>query len=250
MASLPEKVEREVPFTAFDEQRIRVRDLLSGHISMASAVVIWLHGLGDTGPANERLQTVFTQSFMKGVKWVFPTAPTQRVSANYGAFSHSWFDISELPVSAQAPDFEEGVMKAVSSVHAMINKEVELGVSPEKIFLCGFSQGGALSLASAMLYPEKLAGAGVFSCWLPLNPEFINKIPPKAKLTPVLWLHGMRDPVVDFSAGKAGPPLLAHAGVNCEFKAYPGVVHTITHEGLMYLEKWFGVQLQKSSPPT
>ncbi|CAM6081599.1 unnamed protein product [Calypogeia fissa] len=214
---------------------------------MASAVVIWLHGLGDTGPANERLKTVFTQSFMNGVKWVFPTAPTQRVSANYGAYSPSWFDISELPVSAQAPDFEEGVMKAVSSVHAMIEKELAEGVSADKIFLCGFSQGGALSLASAMLYPEKLAGAAVFSGWVPLNPEFITKISAKAKTTPVLWLHGMSDNVVDFSAGKVGPPLLAHAGVSCEFKAYPGLGHSIIHEELMYLEKWIGVQLQNSS---
>jgi predicted esterase len=211
------------------------------------AVVIWLHGLGDTGPANARLQTVFTKSFMQGVKWVFPTAPTQRVSVNYGAYSQSWFDISELPVSAQAVDFEEGVLKAVSSVHSMIDKEVAEGVSVDKIFLCGFSQGGALSIASSMLYPETLAGAAVFSCWVPLNPDFIKRIPENAKKTPVLWLHGTTDPVVDFSAGKAGPPLLAHAGVNCEFKPYPGLGHYITQEELMDLQDWFGIHLQKNS---
>ncbi|BBN03426.1 phospholipase/carboxylesterase [Marchantia polymorpha subsp. ruderalis] len=209
----------------------------------SSAVVIWLHGLGDSGPANYGLKSFFTAKFMNNVKWLFPSAPTQRVTANYGALMPSWFDVAELPISAQSPEMEAGVMKAVNSVHAMIDKEVTAGVSPDKIFVCGFSQGGALSLASALLYPEKLAGAAVFSGWVPLNPEFISKIPAKAKLTPILWCHGMSDNVVDFKAGQAGPPLLEHAGVGCEFKAYPGLGHSIDGDELSHLQEWFGLRL-------
>lgn len=136
------------------------------------------------------------------------------------------------------------MIKAVSSMHAMIDREVELRVRPEKIFLCGFSQGGALSLTNAMLIPNRLAGAAVFNCWVPLNPDFITRIPAKPKRTLVLWLHGMSDHVVDFSAGKASLPVLAHAAVSCEFKLYPGMGHNITHKELMYLEKWIGVLLR------
>lgn len=42
---------------------------------------------------------------------------------------------------------ETGVLKAVKNVHAMINKEIAAGTSPENIFLCGLSQGGRSSLA-------------------------------------------------------------------------------------------------------
>ena len=36
--------------------------------------------------------------------------------------------------------------------------------------------------------------------------------------TPVMWLHGIDDQVVKFSAGQAGPPFLARADVKCEFQ--------------------------------
>ncbi|KAL2641905.1 hypothetical protein R1flu_009492 [Riccia fluitans] len=212
-----------------------------------SAVVIWLHGLGDSGPANVGLKSFFTAQFMKNVKWLFPSAPVQRVTANYGERMPSWFDVGELPISAQSPEMEAGVMKAVESVHSMINKEVAAGVSPDRIFLCGFSQGGALSLASALFYPEPLAGAAIFGGWVPLNPEFITKIPAKAKQTPILWSHGMSDNVVDFKCGQAGPPLLEHAGVSCEFKAYPGLGHSISNEELSNLQEWFGRRLGATS---
>lgn len=37
---------------------------------------------------------------------------------------------------------EEDVLKAVRSVHEMIDREVAAGISADCIFLCGFSQGG------------------------------------------------------------------------------------------------------------
>jgi lysophospholipase-2 len=36
--------------------------------------------------------------------------------------------------------------------------------------------------------------------------------------TPVIWLHGIDDQVVRFSAGQAGPPFLSRADVKCEFQ--------------------------------
>jgi hypothetical protein len=39
-----------------------------------------------------------------------------------------------------------------------------------------------LTLASAMLYPKRLAGAAVFSGWVPLDGAgFVSKITPEAK---------------------------------------------------------------------
>ncbi|KAH7661371.1 Palmitoyl-protein hydrolase protein [Dioscorea alata] len=50
----------------------------------------------------------------------------------------------------ESPKNENVVLKAVEIVHAMIDKEVAAGINPENVFVCGFSQGGALTLASVL----------------------------------------------------------------------------------------------------
>ncbi|XP_072968544.1 probable carboxylesterase Os04g0669500 [Typha angustifolia] len=214
---------------------------------MARSFVLWLHGLGDSGPANEPIRTFFTSPEFKLSKWSFPSAPNAPVSCNYGAVMPSWFDIHEIPVTAESPKDEEGVHKAVQKVHAMIDKEVTAGISPENIFVCGFSQGGALTLASVLLYPKTLGGGAVFSGWVPFNSSFIERISPEARKTPILWSHGMADRTVLFEAGQAGPPFLGQAGMSCEFKAYPDLGHSITDEELRSLESWIKSRLQSSS---
>uniref|UniRef100_A0A7N2RBK0 Phospholipase/carboxylesterase/thioesterase domain-containing protein n=1 Tax=Quercus lobata TaxID=97700 RepID=A0A7N2RBK0_QUELO len=65
--------------------------------------------------------------------------------------------------------------------------------------------------------------------------------------TPILWFHGMADRIVLFEAGQAGPPFLVEVGVSCEFKAYPGLGHSIINEELQYLESWIKTRISGSS---
>lgn len=65
-----------------------------------------------------------------------------------------------------------GIKQAAKNIHAMIDNEVKAGISPDKILVGGFSQGGALALYSALIYPHKLAGVVSLSCWLPLHKSF------------------------------------------------------------------------------
>ncbi|XP_065034609.1 probable carboxylesterase Os04g0669500 isoform X1 [Musa acuminata AAA Group] len=213
----------------------------------ARSFVLWLHGLGDSGPANEPIRTFFSSPEFRLTKWSFPSAPQSPVSCNYGAVMPSWFDIYEIPVTAESPKDENSVLKAVQTVHAMIDKEIANGISPENIFICGFSQGGALTLASVLLYPRTLGGGAVFSGWVPFNSSIIARISPEAKKTPILWSHGLADRTVLFEAGQAGPPFLEQAGMSCEFKAYPNVGHSIANEELRYLESWIRTRLKSSS---
>ncbi|KAL6332838.1 hypothetical protein AAG906_015104 [Vitis piasezkii] len=215
--------------------------------SMARSFVLWLHGLGDSGPANEPIKTLFTSPEFRNTIWKFPSAPSNPVTCNYGSVMPSWFDIHEIPVTADSPKDENGVLKAVQNVHAMIDKELAAGTNPKNIFVCGFSQGGALTLASVLLYPRTLGGGAVFSGWVPFNSTMIERMPADAKKTPILWSHGMADRTVLFEAGQAGPPFLEQAGVSCEFKAYPGLAHSISNEELRYLESWIKTRLQSSS---
>lgn len=51
--------------------------------------------------------------------------------------------VSDIDLTNQAsPKDDGGVLKAVKSIHSIIDKEVAAGISPENIFICGFSQGG------------------------------------------------------------------------------------------------------------
>ncbi|XP_077217342.1 putative carboxylesterase SOBER1-like [Tasmannia lanceolata] len=214
---------------------------------MARSFVLWLHGLGDSGPANEPIKTFFTSPEFKNTTWSFPSAPSKPVSCNYGAVMPSWFDIYEIPVTAESPKDEKGVLEAVQNVHAMIDNEVAAGTSPENIFVCGFSQGGALTLASVLLYPRTLGGGAVFSGWVPLNSSIAQRISPDAKKTHILWSHGIADRTVLFGAGQAGPPFLEQSGISCQFKAYPDLGHSISTEELQSLESWIKTRLRSSS---
>ena len=44
--------------------------------------VLWLHGLGDSGPANEPIRTFFSSPEFRLTKWAFPSAPNAPVSCN------------------------------------------------------------------------------------------------------------------------------------------------------------------------
>ena len=58
-------------------------------------LVIWLHGLGDSGDGWSHLR----REMGVRAEWQFPTAPTQPVSCNGGHRMTSWMDLEEIPVT-------------------------------------------------------------------------------------------------------------------------------------------------------
>ena len=44
--------------------------------------VVWLHGLGDCGRANEFIAEHFSAAAFRDTRWAFPTAPTAAVTCN------------------------------------------------------------------------------------------------------------------------------------------------------------------------
>ena len=54
-------------------------------------------------------------------------------------------------MNQNSPKDESGVLKAVQTVHAIIDKEIAAGTDPNNVFVCGFSQGG-LPLLIALQY--------------------------------------------------------------------------------------------------
>lgn len=63
----------------------------SNYTMATRSFILWLHGLGDSGPANEPIKTLFTSSQFKNTKWSFPSAPSSPVTCNCKYMSLSLF---------------------------------------------------------------------------------------------------------------------------------------------------------------
>jgi phospholipase/carboxylesterase len=94
---------------------------------------------------------------MPYVKFLFPTAPVQRVTLNMGMEMPAWFDINSLDPTDLKED-AEGILESAAYVMGLVQKEIENGIPPERIALVGFSQGGAISLTAGMLQIPKGIG--------------------------------------------------------------------------------------------
>ena len=66
---------------------------------------------------------------------------------------------------------EAGIKKAAQLVDLIIEEELKTGIPSERIMIGGFSQGGALSLYTALHTKHKLAGVVALSCWFPLHKQ-------------------------------------------------------------------------------
>lgn len=216
-----------------------------------TATVIFLHGLGDSGHGWLPVAKMLWSSF-PNVKWILPHAPIVPVSLNQGMAMPSWFDIRHLDkLDNPEHDDEQGMLETVKSVDELIQAEVDSGISEDRIVLGGFSQGGAISLLSALTTKRKLAGVVGLSCWVPLSHKIAQMKSEHAKDIPIFWGHGTNDPVVDYSFGqrsidflvqKCGYRLLPQgttfARPGIRFESYPGMPHSSCPQEIDDLKSW------------
>ena len=125
--------------------------------------VIFLHGLGDTGHG---WAEAFARIRSAHIKYICPHAPVMPVTLNMNMAMPSWFDI--IGLSPDSLEDETGIKQAAENVKPLIDHEVKNGIPSNRIILGGFSQGGALSLYTALTTQQKLAGVTTLSYWLPL----------------------------------------------------------------------------------
>ena len=95
-------------------------------------------------------------------------APTSEGTSN-----HPRFDIYSFGFNA-AED-EDGMLTSVELIRQLVREEIRSGIDPSRIVLGGFSQGGAMSLLTALTSGFKLAGIVCLSGWLPLQHK-INSV--------------------------------------------------------------------------
>nr|XP_012383315.2 acyl-protein thioesterase 2 isoform X1 [Dasypus novemcinctus] len=207
-----------------------------------TAAVIFLHGLGDTGHSwADALSTIR----LPHVKYICPHAPRIPVTLNMKMVMPSWFDLMGL--SPDAPEDEAGIKKAAENIKALIEHEMKNGIPANRIVLGGFSQGGALSLYTALTCPHPLAGIVALSCWLPLHRAFPQAANGSAKDLAILQCHGELDPMVPVRFGALTAEKLRSVvtPARVQFKTYPGVMHSSCPQEMAAVKEF----LEKLLPP-
>ena len=205
----------------------------------ADACVIWLHGLGadrfDFMPVAEILQ----QSLLT-TRFVLPQAPTRAVTINGGYAMPSWYDIKAMSPARSIS--EEELEESADMVIQLIEGQRQSGIDANRIFLAGFSQGGAVVFHTAYLkWQGALGGVIALSTYAP---TFSDTLPVSAsqQRIPALCLHGQYDEVVQNAMGRTAYERLKAAGVAVTWNEYP-MGHEVLPEEIRDIGTWLAKRL-------
>jgi phospholipase/carboxylesterase len=208
----------------------------------ATACVIWLHGLGDSGAGFAPVVPVLNLPKDHSIRFIFPNAPKQPVTINNGFVMPSWYDINNNNLHNRAD--MTGVLISETLVRALINEQIDNGIAASNIVLAGFSQGGVMSLFTGLRFEHKLAGILALSCYLPIKDQLPSEVSAANKTTPILQHHGEQDNVVPLSSGKMANELMKNNGYNTQWKTYQ-MPHSVVPGQLNDIGLWLTKQLIK-----
>lgn len=144
-----------------------VRPLLDER-PLATAIII--HGLGGTGEEWGIMSLGMSVFSLNYVKFIIPSAETKPVTY-LNTTIPSWFDIRRIQGTNSDVD-EKDLRQSVDRINRIIDGEVRAGVPAERIFIVGFSQGGALALTTFLRSKRKLGGCVGVATWLPLHNSY------------------------------------------------------------------------------
>ncbi len=197
--------------------------------------IIWLHGLGADGHDFAPIVPELVRPHWPALRFVFPRAPVRRVTINNGVPMRAWYDILSLDFRSRAD--AAGVADSVAQVEALIAREQERGMAPERILLAGFSQGGAITLAAGLARNQPLGGLVALSTYIPDPDAARASLTGAAAAQPVFMAHGSSDPVIPVQIGEHSAQLLQQLGLAVEWHRYP-MAHQVCAEEISDLGHW------------
>ncbi|KRG44278.1 carboxylesterase [Stenotrophomonas pictorum JCM 9942] len=197
--------------------------------------VIWLHGLGADGHDFAPIVPELVRPHWPAIRFVFPHAPKRPVSINGGMPMRAWYDIVSMDFRSRADT--AGVAESVAQVEELIAREQERGIPLDRILLAGFSQGGAITLATGLTRREPLAGLIALSTYLPEVDAAARQLVEGATAQPVFMAHGSGDPVIPLQIAEHSAQVLRQLGFALEWHRYP-MAHQVCAEEIHALAEW------------
>jgi len=195
--------------------------------------VIWLHGLGADGHDFEPIVPELHLPAELPLRFVFPHAPVRPVTINGGMAMRAWYDIVSLDAEGRAD--AAGVHESTAILEELIAREIERGISADKIVIAGFSMGGAIAINTALHTKENLAGMMALSTYLPLPNEVEGS--EGSRDLPVFMAHGSFDPMLPMQWGKLSAERLSETGFTVEWHEYP-MVNAVSPEEIRDIREW------------
>jgi phospholipase/carboxylesterase len=158
-----------------------------------------------------------------------------------GPDAYGWCRIDFTPEGLvyNPADAERGRLAAAQATDEVV-KAYDADAS--RVYLMGFSQGGATSLSNALLLPEKIAGAVIMSGRLLAEiPERVVSDERLAGLQ-VFVAHGKYDDVIPVQAGREIRDYLQTRSVDVTYHEYP-MAHQVSTQSLADIAAWLSTRL-------
>lgn len=183
-------------------------------------LIILLHGWGADGA--DLIDLAHPLSVRLPLAGIY--APNAPHPCGAGTSGYEWFDLMDR----QAMQTEAAAARPI--IHRLLDGvAAEFSLTPDRILLAGFSQGGMMTILGGLSYGQRLAGL-VSIAGAVLAPDDIAEAAEAS--TDILMIHGDADPVVPFQALDLGLQLLQNKGYRTERLACPGVGHGISPDAL------------------
>lgn len=202
------------------------------------AGLLLLHGLG----SNEMdMHTMAGQLADPRVVIVSARAP---FATPWGGYA--WYDIAEHDPGYTGT---QRIGASIDLLRRFLDTLVsDYSVDPRRLYVGGFSQGGAMSAALALLEPERVAGAIILSGFLPIHANLPYR-PRDAAGHPIFQAHGTMDQVVSITYGRMTRDYLTNeTAVSLTYHEYP-MGHEVCLAELQDLRSWMdGVLVSQENP--
>lgn len=205
--------------------------------------ILWLHGLGADGHDFEPIVPELGLDDL-ALRFVFPHAPKIPVTLNGGMVMPAWYDIRVLDLRRDHD--EEGVRRSAASLFALMRRENARGVPTSRIFLAGFSQGGAIALHCGLRSQERPAGLIALSTYLVSDDSIDDELEEAVRGLAVFHAHGTLDPMVTIDRGRAARSRLEALGFDVESHEYP-MPHAVCAEEIQALGAWLRTRITATS---
>ena len=199
----------------------------------ADASVIWLHGLGATCHDFEPIIPELNLPADHSIRFVFPQAPEIPVTINNGIVMPAWYDIVEMSIDRKVD--EKQLKESAVAVQALIERELERGISSDRIILAGFSQGGAVVYEAGLSYSKPLAGVLALSTYF-ATADSVEPNAANSKL-PIQIFHGEMDGVVPVTLGQKAYQQLTEMGHPTAYQSYR-MEHQVCMEEIKAISEW------------
>ncbi|MGB3513713.1 MAG: dienelactone hydrolase family protein [Microcoleaceae cyanobacterium] len=173
---------------------------ISPNVELPTGLIVALHGWGANA---DDLAALAPQLNLPDYWFELPDAPLPHPQVPSGKM---WYDLSNQ-------EYRGLTESRQLLIDWLVSLESKTGVPLSRTILCGFSQGGAMTMDVGVNFP--LAGLIVLSGYLhsPLQPSVAN-------LAPVLIVHGKQDPVVPINAARKSLDNFTNLGAKVEYQEF------------------------------